>query len=284
MEHRPSVKATQVRRYGAVERGEDDLLAVEEPLEIRLEYGPAHERQQRKIAVTMRTPGHDLELAAGFLQGEGLLSSPQSIQKIDWCAHVRKPEEHGNVVKVDLQPGILPDLSRMERNFYTSSSCGVCGKASIEALSLAGCPFIPDTGQRFSVDFIRGLPAQAMEKQAVFRHTGGLHAASIFAPDGRLCVVREDIGRHNAVDKAIGALWMAGKLPLHDHTLLVSGRAGFELVQKALFAGISLMVAVSAPSSLAVDLARQHGMTLVGFLRGERFNVYAGEERIGPSA
>jgi FdhD protein len=274
------VKTTQVQRYGDHDRTAEDLLAVEEPLEIRLEYGPAADRQQRNIAVTMRTPGHDLELAAGFLYGEGILRSPTDIYKIDWCSNLRKPEEVGNVVKVELTTDIAPDLEKLDRNFYMSSSCGVCGKASIEAIAMAGCPVIPLSGQRFSPDFIRRLPAKADREQTVFKHTGGIHAATVFDEAGNLLVLREDIGRHNAVDKAIGALLLAGKLPLHDHVLLVSGRAGFELVQKAIFAGFSLMVAIGAPSSLAVDLARQHGLTLVGFLRGDRFNVYAGGERV----
>jgi FdhD protein len=228
----------------------------------------------------MRTPGHDLALAAGFLIGEGLLRSVDDIFKIDYCGNVRAPEEFGNVVKVDLQPGILPDLSRMERNFYTSSSCGVCGKASIEAIGMAGCPVIVDSGRQFSAELIRQLPDLAMASQTVFKHTGGLHAATLFDAEGNLLVSCEDVGRHNAVDKAIGTLFLQGKFPLKDSILLVSGRAGFELVQKSLFAGIALMVAVGAPTSLAVDLARQHGLSLVGFLRGDRFNVYAGQGRI----
>ena len=282
MQAKSPVKSIEVRRYGGNERGTEDLLAVEEPLEIKLEFGPEKDRQQRNVAVTMRTPGHDLALAAGFLLGEGLLRSVDDIFKIDYCANVRAPEEFGNVVKVDLQPGILPDLSRMERNFYTSSSCGVCGKASIEAIGMAGCPVIVDSGRQFSAELIRKLPDLAMASQTVFKHTGGLHAATIFDAAGNLLVSCEDVGRHNAVDKAIGTLFLQGKFPLHDHMLLVSGRAGFELVQKSLFAGIALMVAVGAPTSLAVDLARQHGLSLVGFLRGDRFNVYAGQDRILP--
>jgi FdhD protein len=281
MAMRSPVQASEVERYGEQTRGSSDMLAVEEPLEIRLEFGPVQDRQQRNIAVTMRTPGHDLELAAGFLYGEGILRAVTDIQKIDWCSNVRKPEEYGNVVKVDLVPEVMPALDKLDRNFYMSSSCGVCGKASIEALQLAHCPVLPADGMRFSADFIRSLPAIADQQQTVFKHTGGIHAASIFAASGALLVQREDVGRHNAVDKAIGAMLLQGKLPLQDHVLLVSGRAGFELVQKAIFGGISVMVAIGAPSSLAVDLARQHGLCLVGFLRGERFNVYAGAGRIG---
>ncbi len=207
MQPKSPVKSIEVRRYGGTERGEEDLLAVEEPLEIKLEFGPEQNRQQRNIAVTMRTPGHDLALAAGFLLGEGLLRSVDDIFKIDYCAIVRAPEEFGNVVKVDLRAGIVPDLSRMERNFYTSSSCGVCGKASIEAIGMAGCPVVLDSGMRFSADWIRQLPDLAMANQTVFKHTGGLHAATIFDAAGNLCVSAEDVGRHNAVDKAIGSLF-----------------------------------------------------------------------------
>ncbi len=270
------VKAVEVERYGSQSRGSSDLLAVEEPLEIRLEFGPEQDRHQRNIAVTMRTPGHDLELAAGFLYSEGILRSSADIHKLDWCSNVRKPEEFGNVVKLELKPDIVPELAKLDRNFYMSSSCGVCGKASIEALDLAGCPMIPEDTHRFAPEFIRSLPVIADQAQTIFQHTGGIHAASIFDTRGNLLVLREDIGRHNAVDKAIGALLLAGQVPLYNHALLVSGRAGFELVQKAIFAGISTMVAVGAPSSLAVDLARRHGLTLVGFLRGQQFNVYAG--------
>lgn len=247
---------------------------------MRLEHGPAQERQQRSIAVTMRTPGHDLELTAGFLHGEGILRDVADIHKLDWCANVASPEEYGNVVKLELRPGAEVDLSRLDRNFYMSSSCGVCGKASIEALGMGGCPILPDTGWRFGADWVTGLPQQAEAAQKVFQHTGGLHGASIFGPQGDWLLTREDVGRHNAVDKAIGAMLLHGHMPLPDHTMLVSGRAGFELVQKAVFAGISLMVAVGAPTSLAVDLARRHGLTLIGFLRGNRFNVYAGEFRL----
>jgi FdhD protein len=286
MEQRMPVKATTVKRYSAEGGkasqlpGEEDLLVVEEPLEIRLEYGPREDRQQRNVAVTMRTPGHDLELAAGFLHGEGILKSREDIFKIGWCANVQLPEEYGNVVKVDLQPGVMPDLDRLERNFYTSSSCGVCGKASIAALGMAGCPVVLDAGMRVSADLIRKLPERALASQTVFKHTGGLHAASIFDETGNTVVSCEDVGRHNALDKAIGGLFLQGKVPLRGHILLVSGRASFELVQKGLYAGIPVMAAVGAPSSLAVDLAREHGMTLIGFLRGDRFNVYAGGERI----
>jgi FdhD protein len=280
LENRHPVSATEVVRYGATDRSNTDLLVVEEPLEIRLEFGPAHDRQQRNIAVTMRTPGNDLELAAGFLFTEGILQSVNDIHKIDWCSNVQSPEEYGNVVKVELRPDIAPELARMDRNFFMNSSCGVCGKASIEALQIGGCPIIADSGIRFSADLIRGLPAIAERSQTVFKHTGGIHAASIFDGTGNLLVQREDVGRHNAVDKAIGTLWLTERVPLTDHVLLVSGRAGFELVQKAIFAGFAMMVAIGAPSSLAVELARQHGLTLVGFLRGERFNVYGGAFRV----
>lgn len=279
MANQPPVKPVEVRRVGDTERASTDLVVVEEPLEIRLEHGPARNRQQVSVAVTMRTPGHDLELAAGFLLGEGILTDVADIRKIDWCANVRKPEEYGNVVKVELLPQARPALDKLARNFYMSSSCGVCGKASIEALEQAGCPVLADDGWRFTADWLLALPAAATAEQTVFRHTGGIHAASVFDGEGRLLVIREDVGRHNALDKAIGHLHMQGRLA-QTRAVLVSGRAGFELVQKAAMAGIPLLAAVGAPSSLAVELAQGRGLSLAGFLRDQRFNLYAGDWRM----
>ena len=271
------VKGVQVQRFGPQTRENLDLLAVEEPLEIRLEFGKLEDRQQKSIAVTMRTPGNDLALAAGFLYAEGILEKLEDIHKIDHCGNVKKPEEFGNVVKVELKPSIQPNLEKLERNFYMSSSCGVCGKASIEAIGLETCKIVAPNATKFQADLILKLPAIADAQQAVFRHTGALHAASIFDAAGNLLVQMEDVGRHNALDKAIGSLFFAGKLPLDQHILLLSGRTGFELVQKAAMAGISCMAAVGAPTSLAVELAQSLGITLIGFLRGDRFNVYSGE-------
>lgn len=277
---RNATKTIDIVRFGDQTRDKADLLAVEEPMEIRLEYGPLDQRIQRNVAVTMRTPGHDLELAAGFLFSEGILQSANDIFKIDWCNQVASADELGNVVKVELLPGCDPPLEKMDRNFYMTSSCGVCGKSSIAAIHVATCAAPTEESPVFSADFIRQLPQTADARQTIFKYTGGIHAATVFDVAGNLIVQHEDIGRHNAVDKVIGAQLLAGNLSQEGQVLLVSGRAGFELVQKAIVAGFSMMVAIGAPSSLAVDLAKQHGLTLVGFLRGNRFNCYAGAERI----
>lgn len=241
-----------------------DWVAVEEPLEIRLGGKP--------ISITMRTPGHDVELAAGFLFGEGILTMASDVERIEVSG--------ANLVTVSVREGFDVDHARLERNFYTTSSCGVCGKASIEALHATGCVMLDRDGFTASAETIHGLPAALRQSQTVFDRTGGLHAAALFEPDGTLCAVREDVGRHNAVDKVIGSEFLAGRTPLNIRMLLVSGRASFELVQKALMAGIPLLAAVGAPSSLAVDLARRFQMTLLGFVRDDRFNVYAGDWRV----
>jgi FdhD protein len=250
-----------------------DELAVEEPLEIRLAFEQDGRRIRRGISVTMRTPGHDGELAVGFLFTEGILDSPDQVAKVeDWGP--------GNVVRVELNPGVAVDLARLERHFYAASSCGVCGKASIEAVRVRP-RFGPIPGRpAIEAGTIGGLPGTLRAAQGAFDRTGGLHAAALFDPAGRLLALREDVGRHNALDKLIGASFLAGGTPLRDAILLVSGRASFELVQKAAVAGIPVLAAVGAPSSLAVELAREHGMTLVGFVRPDRFNIYTGPDRI----
>jgi FdhD protein len=247
-----------------------DRLATEEPMEIRVDE-PGGE--QRTIAVTMRTPGHDFELAAGFLFTEGLID-PGDLHGVRYC-DVPREEQHYNVVTAAVgRP--LPDLAA--RAFYTTSSCGVCGKASLEALDVQCAPVAP--GPEVAPEVLTALPEELRRVQRVFDRTGGLHAAALFDADGKLLSSREDVGRHNAVDKLVGAELMAGNLPLAGRILLVSGRASFEIVQKAAVAGIPIVCAVSAPSSLAVDAARRFGMTLVGFLREQRFNVYSHAERI----
>ena len=251
------------RRSGDTALTEDqDLVAVEEPLQIRI--------GDRNISVTMRTPGQDSELAAGFLFTEGILR-PGEISKI---ACIR------NTATVTLAPGVELDESLMQRNFYMTSSCGVCGKASIESIEAAGCQILPRDSRRFDPAIIPTLPDKLRASQQVFDRTGGLHACGLFSASGELIVVREDIGRHNAVDKLIGRAMLDNKLPLANHILLVSGRASFELVQKAVMAGIPLLAAVGAPSSLAVKTALRFGMTLVGFLRGDRFNIYTAPWRL----
>ncbi len=251
----------------------EDLLAVEEPLEIQLGYERKGWRVHKSVSITMRTPGADDELAAGFLFTEGILSDGAQIEAI------HAGDE--NVVRVELRAGVEVDLRRLERHFYTASSCGVCGKASIAALNLNARQPRPAPGPVFDAATIHDFPATLRATQAVFDQTGGLHAAALFDPAGTLLSLREDVGRHNAVDKVIGVQILAGaSLPLAGRGLFVSGRASFELVQKALAAGLPLLAAVGAPSSLAVEIAQTHGMTLLGFVRGGRFNVYAGEQRI----
>ncbi|GAB4403252.1 MAG: formate dehydrogenase accessory sulfurtransferase FdhD [Microscillaceae bacterium] len=258
---------------------EPDLLAVEEPLEIRLGYGPLWERQWTSLSVTMRTPGHDFELVAGFLCSEGMLAQPNALLSVKYCQDT-PPEGFGNVVRVELHPEVLFDLEKLHRHFFTSSSCGVCGKASIASLEAAACPILPPKNIEIKASTLLQLPILLRKAQTAFDHTGGLHATALFTSEGKLLAVREDVGRHNAMDKIIGWALQRNLLPLHPYLALVSGRLSFELVQKALRAGISVLVAVGAPSSLAVQLARDFGLTLIGFLREERFNIYTHPERI----
>ncbi|MFD2786242.1 formate dehydrogenase accessory sulfurtransferase FdhD [Hymenobacter rubripertinctus] len=261
-------------------REASDVLAAEEPLEIRVGYGPVGQREHRTISITMRTPGHDFELVAGFLLTEGIIRSRADLQGVLYCPDVQKEEERENVVRAELSPAAALDLPRLERHFYTSSSCGVCGKTSIEAVHAAGCPRLPPGGVRVPASVIHQLPERQRAAQELFEQTGGLHAAALFSPTGELRLLREDVGRHNALDKAIGAALFQDLLPLHEAVLLVSGRASFELVQKAAVAGIPVMAAVGAPSSLAVSAARNFGLTLCGFVRQQRFNIYCHEWRI----
>jgi len=263
-----SIALTQVTEWHAGNaRLVEDSLAVEEPLEIRI--------GDRPLTVTMRTPGHDPELAAGFLWSEGLIESPQQLVALRQVKGKRGAQS--NVVDVELSDGSRIDEEAW-RNFLSSSSCGICGKATIEAIRVRGLQ-PPDANFRMAPEMLCELPARLLAHQQVFHQTGGLHAAALFDAAGELLVVREDIGRHNAVDKVIGWALLEGRLPLSQHVLTVSGRGGFEIVQKALAAGIPILASVSAPSSLAVKLARELGLTLVGFLRGQRFVVYAGAAR-----
>lgn len=253
-----------------------DFVATEEPLEIRLVAGS----ERRTLAVTMRTPGNDFELAAGFLFAEGIVGDRCEVAQISYCQDPElDSEQQYNVVTVVLRRERLPDLRPVERHFTTTSACGVCGKASLEALRLSGCGPLPP-GPQLDPAVLRALPDRLRTAQGLFAATGGLHAAAYFDPAGRLVAVREDVGRHNAMDKLVGWAFLEGKLPLHEGIVLVSGRASFELVQKAVLAGLPVFCAVSAPSSLAVEVARAFGVTLVGFLRGDQFNVYSGEGRV----
>ena len=263
-----SVELTQVTEWedGRV-RLLQDCLAAEEPLEIRIGGVP--------FTVTMRTPGHDLELAAGFLLTEGIILSVDQIAGL----RVLTPENglRSNVVEVELKDAEF-DSDALRRNFFAASSCGICGKASIHAIRVRGLK-PPDADLRFDPEVLCRLPETLRSEQAVFSRTGGLHGAALFDSNGQLLVLREDIGRHNAVDKIAGWALLQNKLPLSQHVMLVSGRGGFEIVQKALAAGIPILASVSAPSSLAVKLARELGLTLIGFLRGRRFVIYSSEFR-----
>lgn len=265
---------------GAASVAASDVLAAEEPLEIRLGYGPAGQRQHRTLAITMRTPGHDFELTAGFLLTEGIIRIREELNGVLYCPDVTKEEERENVVRAELATAVPVDMPRLERHFYTSSSCGVCGKTSIDAVHASSCPVLPSAGPYIAADIIHQLPARQRAAQEVFEQTGGLHAAALFSAAGELLLLREDVGRHNALDKVIGAALLAGQLPLHDMILLVSGRASFELVQKAAVAGIPVLAAVGAPSSLAVQAAHDFGMTVLGFVRQQRYNVYTHAWRI----
>jgi FdhD protein len=265
---------------GASSRTMPDHLALEEPLEIQLAYGPAESRQWKTVAITMRTPGHDRELAAGFLVGEGLLRSLDQIEAVYSLGARYGEEGFQHSVRVTLRPGVDIDLARLERNFYTTSSCGICGKTSLEALELNFMRPLPKADWQMDPATITALPAQLRKAQAIFDQTGGLHASGLFTPEGKPLVIREDVGRHNALDKVVGTEFLAGHLPLSRHVLVVSGRASFELVQKALAAGIGMLVAVGAPSSLAVETAEKFGATLIGFTNAGGFNIYAGDERV----
>jgi FdhD protein len=261
-----SVVMTRVT--GESSKADDDVLAIEEPLEIRAAWEVDGEVREKNISVTMRTPGDDIDLATGFLFTEGLI---RSAADIDSVRHWGSP----NVVRVALREGVRIDAAKLDRHFYTTSSCGVCGKTSIEALRVISAP-LPAT-PAIDRDVIRRLPAALEREQTAFRATGGLHGAAVCDRNGSLLRVREDIGRHNAVDKVIGSMFREGKTPLTDGILMVSSRASFELVQKAIMAGIPVLASVGAPSSLAVDLARELHLTLLGFVRDGRFNIYAGQ-------
>lgn len=259
---------------------QQDHLAIEEPLEIQLGYEFEGRHTRKTISITMRTPGDDFALAVGFLFTENIIRHPTDIKRI---LHIGAPLENNsvrNTLRVELQAGVDVDIKRLERHFYTTSSCGVCGKTSIEALqTLAPFSLITDA-PLLSIELIHRLPGILRDAQPIFASTGGLHAAALFDANGTPLDLREDVGRHNAVDKLIGAQLLADELPLTDKLILVSGRASFELVQKALVAGAPVLAAVGAPSSLAVELAHSSGMTLLGFVREQRFNIYSGAWRI----
>ena len=275
---RSNVHHTVKRLRAGAWSQDDDVLAAEEPLEIRLLWEEDGAIVRKAMAVTMRTPGDDFELAAGFLFGEGIIAGQEDVVDVSYCTD-EDEEQRLNIVNVTLRPGLTFDASRLERNFYTTSSCGVCGKAALDALEVQGCAILPH-GPRISAEMICSLPGKLREAQAVFERTGGLHASGLFARDGRLVSLREDVGRHNAFDKLVGERVLSGETPLHDYIVMLSGRASFELLQKALVARIPIVAAVGAPSSLAVELAQSFNITLCGFVKADGLNVYTGQERI----
>ena len=252
----------------------NDQVAVEEPLEIQLDYSTSTGFMQKSIAVTMRTPGNDEELAAGFLFSEGVIQNNGSIKEI------RPFSTDENRILISLRENVKPILQNVERNFYSTSSCGICGKASIDAIRLSSVFKEENNSLSVNATVLHGLQDNLRKQQLIFESTGGIHASALFTLDGNFMMLREDVGRHNALDKIIGTALLNDQLPLNNCILLLSGRASFELLQKASMAGIKIVVAVGAPSSLAVEMAKETGITLIGFLRNDRFNIYAGNERI----
>ena len=290
----PSVRLAEIVRVTHGEVGRlQDAVAVEEPLEIQLVYGAADDRRTKSISITMRTPGNDEELAAGFLMTEGVLRDVTHIMEIGapTAADTARRRTAGSrqaavptgmrsqAIRVELSPEIEVSMSTLERNFYTTSSCGVCGKASLLALRTL-CPLPQHDHFQIRSDILSSLPQKIQTAQVAFRKTGGLHAASLFTADGELHSLREDVGRHNALDKLLGEAFLQDAVPLRDYVLLLSGRASFELLQKAVMGGIPMVAAIGAPSSLAIEVAREFSITLVGFLRPESFNIYSAPERV----
>lgn len=276
-----SDRTVRVRRVSTESaRPADDLVAVEEPMEIRVAFGPEDSRAARSLSVTMRTPGSDFELAVGFLFTEGILTEAVQVRSVEFCGPPVPGRRTSNIVRVDLAPDVKVDLERLQRHFFTTSSCGICGKASLDALHVHGIETTHPDRPCVDGEVIRGLPGRLREGQALFDRTGGLHAAALFEPDGTRLALREDVGRHNAVDKLLGWAFREGRTPLVDRLMVVSGRASFEILQKALVAGVPILVAVGAPSSLAVEMAERFGMTLVGFASDRRYNLYSGAQRI----
>ncbi len=274
------VKSVRIKKIPGVKKSSrKDLVVIEEPLEIRVGYGADKSREQVSITVTMRTPGDDEHLCLGFLYGEGMIASAKQVISAKYCNNVRDEDGGENVMRVELSPEINFKPEDYTRNFYTNSSCGVCGKASIDHVR-QNCSLINSNELFISSSIISRLPIVLESVQDVFKHTGGLHACGMFNAKGALILHKEDVGRHNALDKLIGSQLIANQLPLAENILLLSGRISFELVQKAVKAGIPIVAAVGAPSSLSVALAEEYGMTLIGFVKENSFNIYTGFERI----
>jgi FdhD protein len=278
---RQSIRQFAVQRFGVgAVTGETDVVATEEPLGIRIGYSRADgSRAEEEVSITMRTPGNDEDLAVGFLFTEGIIHAHADVEAV---APRAQPSPTGlvNVVRVELAPGVAVDFKRLERHFYTSSSCGICGKASIDSVAVQSRFDLHAGRFRIGPDLLGRLPGALRERQAVFEQTGGLHASGLFDATGTIVASREDVGRHNALDKLIGHALLEDRVPLTDYGIVLSGRASFELLQKAKVAGCTLVAAVGAPSSLAVELAAEFGMTLVGFLKANRFNVYSRPDRV----
>ena len=278
---KPSVAYTEIRKV----KGTDivvaeDTLAAEEPLEIRLEYGPVGERIQKSVSITMRTPGNDIELATGFLFSEGIIARKEEIDNICHLNYGCQEGNGDNIIVASLAENVKPDIQKLERHFYTTSSCGVCGKASIGAIRTIFNKINSEDDLLVSASLFYSLPDRLRNAQDIFGDTGGLHASAMFDNNGNIIVLREDVGRHNALDKVLGYLLSNSIQNIDNQILLLSGRASFELIQKAAMAGIKIVAAVGAPSSLAVQLAKEFDITLIGFLRGQRFNIYSAEKRI----
>ncbi len=276
-----SMKQMPVRKVnGFISSPLLDILSVEEPLEIRIGYGAEAARVQKNISVTMRTPGNDLELALGFLFTEGIIASYHDVAAV-YHTSMECSSQKENIVQVELTENFIPHLVQSDRNFYTTSSCGVCGKSSIQSIRTVS-PFghLGKPQLNLSKEILYELPGKLKAAQSGFVATGGIHASGLFTIEGDMVLLREDVGRHNALDKLIGNALVSNSLPLDRHILLLSGRASFELIQKAAMAGISIVAAIGAPSSLAVELATEFDMTLLGFLKEDRFNIYSSSDRI----
>jgi FdhD protein len=275
----PTTKTAVWKIHGGGPQEVEDRVATEEPMEIRVEAGEKGHRETTSLAVTMRTPGNDFELTAGFLFTEGIVARKQDLMRVEYCTDPGTEQEY-NIVSAILRTNVDFRADRLTRHFYMTSSCGVCGKTALEAIRVAVRFPVPSNTPTVDRKTVASIPDRLRKDQALFSETGGLHAAGLFDSSGALQSLREDVGRHNAVDKVLGEAFLANRIPLSDRLLAVTGRASFEILQKAAVAGIPMVVAVGAPSSLAVAIANEFGLTLVGFARGDRFNIYAGRERI----
>ena len=274
-----SVSITKINELSS--QTTDDIIVVEEPLEIRLGFGPMDMREETNVSITMRTPGNDFELATGFLFTEGIIKSGEDILSIKYCTNHQKKEQQYNIVRIELMPDVEFEATAFNRNFYMTSACGICGKASIDAIAVHCVK--SEINDEFKIDkqLVFSLSDKLKQKQTIFNNTGGIHAAALFSMNGDLLLTMEDVGRHNALDKLIGSLVALNKLQLAENAVLfLSGRASFELLQKATMAGVKIVCAVGAPSSLAVETAEEFGITLIGFLREGRFNIYTHKNRI----